>query len=143
MIWSVKQACTRNLSTYVHNKTDPDLCAGAHTHGAVYEGGPCKCVCMHLVFKRKKQREEDCSRKTCCLQFSSSQLSLVSGLGRWERLSRTDTVHWIVRLRNGWEPLLGVSPFLGKSKANPSLSTVPKQQLQSGAMMTSVAFAII
>lgn len=148
MIWSVKQACTRNFSTYIHNKTDPDLCVGAYTHGTVYKGGPCECTCMHLTFKSlqdpfrlggtgRKREKEDCRGKTCCLQFTSSWCLLVSGSGRWGWLSHPDIVHWTVCLRKGWEPLLSVTPFLGKSKANTSLSTVPNYQLQSGAMMTS------
>lgn len=51
MAWSVKQACTRNLSACVQDKTDPDLCAGACTHGTVHKGGPCKHTCTCLVFK--------------------------------------------------------------------------------------------
>lgn len=73
MIWSVKQACPRNLSIYIHNKTDSDLCAEAYTHGTVYKGGPCKCTCMHLIFKspgslqtgrhREKQRKRGLQRE--------------------------------------------------------------------------------
>ena len=148
MIWSVKQACTRNLSTYIHNRTDPDLCAGAYTHGTVDKGGPCKCTRRHLIFKSlqdllkpggtgRSREKDDCRGRTCCLQFPSSWCSLVSGSGRWDWLSRTDIMRWTAHLRKGWEPLLSVTPFLGKSKANTSLSTVPKNQLQSGAMMTS------
>lgn len=48
-VLSVKQACTTHLSTYTHNKTDPDLRAGVYVHGAVHKGGPCKCAHVHLI----------------------------------------------------------------------------------------------
>lgn len=48
---------------------------------------------------------------------------------------------WMARLREGGEPLLSASPFLGESKANASLSPVPKYQLQSGATMTSTSLS--
>lgn len=143
MIWSVKQACTRNLSTYIH-KTDPDLCARAYTHGTVYRGGPCRCTCRYRIFKslqdpfRLGEAEKKRTAEGGHVVYSSPLHD-----GRWWAVqeggsdSATQTLCIGLHIWEKVESHCSVWPLSWAKAKQIHLSTVPKYQLQSGAMMTS------
>lgn len=132
MTWSVKQVCARKLSTYTQQNRSWPVCWGLHTWYSVHRRA--LYMDMHLIFwsphdpcrlggTGRSREEEDCRGKL----LSPAQLLTVlpvSGWGRWEWLSRRHCALGC-RAEEGWEPLPGVTPFLGKSKANTSLSAVP------------------
>lgn len=127
MTWSVEQVCTSKISMYTQQNRSWLVCWGLHS---VHR----RALFMHLIFRSpqdpcrlggigRSREEEEGRGKLLCPAELLTVLLVSAGEGGDDSGTQTlCTGLW------GWGRALtlpSVTPFLGKSKANPSLSAVP------------------